>query len=208
MERKLMNNTDIELAAFHLSKNDPVLANLIEKIGYCTLKKKKDHFDSLLGSVIGQQLSLKAAESIYNRVKLHFKDGLLPAYIINETDENLRKLGLSNAKVKYVKDLSQRILAEELVLKRLPRMPDDKLMESLTAVKGIGSWTAHMFMIFSLSRLNVLPTGDLGLKRAIMINYRLRKMPDEKKIIQISKKNNWAPYNSVASWYLWKSLEI
>lgn len=203
-----MNNTDIELAASHLSKNDPVLANLIEKIGYCTLKKKKDHFDSLLGSVIGQQLSLKAAESIYNRVKLHFKDGLLPAYIINETDENLRRLGLSNAKVKYVKDLSQRILAEELVLKRLPRMPDDKLMESLTAVKGIGSWTAHMFMIFSLSRLNVLPTGDLGLKRAIMINYRLRKMPDEKKIIQISKKNNWAPYNSVASWYLWKSLEI
>ncbi|HEX2984238.1 MAG TPA: hypothetical protein VHO28_11905, partial [Ignavibacteriales bacterium] len=185
-----MNNTDIELAAFHLSTNDPVLAKLIEKIGYCTLKKKKDHFDSLLGSVIGQQLSLKAAESIYNRVKLHFKDGLLPAYIINETDENLRRLGLSNAKVKYVKDLSQRILAEELVLKRLPRMPDDKLMESLTAVKGIGSWTAHMFMIFSLSRLNVLPTGDLGLKRAIMINYRLRKMPDEKKIIQISKKNN------------------
>jgi DNA-3-methyladenine glycosylase II len=91
---------------------------------------------------------------------------------------------------------------------KLTRLPDEDLIEQLTAVKGIGTWTAHMFLIFSLCRLNVLPTGDLGLKRAIMINYKLRKPPDEKKMVQISKKYNWQPYNSVASWYLWKSLEI
>jgi DNA-3-methyladenine glycosylase II len=107
-----------------------------------------------------------------------------------------------------VKDLSEKILNKEIHFKNLNKMTEEQIISEYTKVKGIGVWTVHMFLIFTLARLNVLPVGDLGLKRAVMIIYNLRKLPDEKKMFLISKKNNWAPYNSIASWYLWRSLEI
>jgi DNA-3-methyladenine glycosylase II len=110
--------------------------------------------------------------------------------------------------VKYVKNLSEKVLSGEITFKGLSKKSDEEIIEHLIKVKGIGVWTAHMFLIFTLGRLNVLPVGDLGIKRAAQNVYSLKKMPDERKIFKISKVNNWSPYNSIASWYLWKSLEL
>lgn len=136
-----------------------------------------------------------------------FKNNPQPEFILRTDDSALRLLGLSNAKVKYVKDLSEKILSGEVKLKGFAKMSDDDIIAELTKVKGIGEWTAHMFLLFTLGRLDILPFGDLGIRKSIMVNYRLKKLPDEKKIKLIAKNNNWYPYCSIASLYLWRSLD-
>ncbi|MCU7495406.1 MAG: DNA-3-methyladenine glycosylase 2 family protein [Ignavibacteria bacterium] len=203
-----MEQLEIKSGIKHLSKNDKSLAGIIKKAGPCTLKAHRNYYYSLLESIIGQQLSMRVAEVICGRFMEYFRHSPSPELILATEDAVLRSLGLSNAKVKYVKDLSEKLLSGEVSLKNINRKSDGEIIEELTKVKGIGVWTAHMFLIFTLFRPNVLPTGDLGIKRAIMLNYKLEAMPDEEMIRQIALENNWHPYSTLASWYLWKSLEI
>jgi DNA-3-methyladenine glycosylase II len=203
----------VKTAKKYLSKNDRVMKDIINKVGEFRVKPHTNYFETLVDSIVSQQLSLKAAETIYNRfIDVFISDGIekfpSPEQIIQKEDEKLRECGLSNAKVKYIKDLCLKTLDNTVQIHKMNLLPDDEIISELVKVKGIGVWTAHMFLIFCLARLNVLPVGDLGIKRAVMINYRLRKFPDEKKVETISKKNKWAPYNTVASWYLWQSLKL
>lgn len=203
-----MENIEIRNGILHLSKNDKSLAGIIKKAGRCTLRAHRNYYYSLLENIVGQQLSMRVAEVICARFMGYFKDTPTPEVILKTDDQILRGLGLSNAKVKYVKDLSQKLLDGEVSLKNINKKSDEEIIEELTKVKGIGIWTAHMFLIFTLCRMNVLPVGDLGIKRAIMLNYNLGQMPDEEIIREIARKNKWHPYNTLASWYLWKSLEF
>jgi DNA-3-methyladenine glycosylase II len=203
-----MNSLEIENGIKHLSINDKRLEKIILKCDVYNLSPGKNYYDALLKAIIGQQLSTYAAKTIYNRFINFFNNNPTPEKILNTADTELRNLGLSNAKTKYVKDLSERISSKEIYLNRLVRKSDPEIISELTKVKGIGEWTVHMFLIFTLARSDVLPVNDLGLKRAVMNVYGLRKLPDEKRIYKISKENKWSPYNSIASWYLWRSLEI
>jgi DNA-3-methyladenine glycosylase II len=199
---------EIQKGIVHLSRNDKCLSTLIKKIGKCNLRAHNNYYTALLESIICQQLSPKAADAIYKRFVNYFNNDPKPEKILATEHSEIRNLGLSNSKVKYIKDLSDKIIKKEITFRNINSKNDEEIISELTKVKGIGVWTVHMFLIFTLGRLNVLPTGDLGLKRAIMIGYQLRKIPNEKKFIEISRKNNWSPYCSIASWYLWKSLEL
>lgn len=198
---------EFQKALEHLKKNDPILSRIIANYVKRNLTPHRKYFNLLLGAIIGQQLSIKAARSIKNKVFNYFNENPTPLKIIETEDTVLRNLGLSNAKVKYVKDLSHKILTRELKLKGISKKSDEEIIYELTKVKGIGVWSAQMFLIFVLARLNVLPTGDLGIRKAVMINYGLKKLPDDQKIILIAKENNWEPYCSVASLLLWHSLD-
>lgn len=201
-----MLNTEFQKGLEHLKGNDPVLAKIILIYDKQNLIPHRKYFNLLLGAIVGQQLSVLAARSIKNRVFKYYNNHPTPEKILNTTDQTLRSLGLSNAKVQYVKDLSHKILNGEVKLKGLSQMSNDEIIKELTKVKGIGIWSVHMFLIFVLARLDVLPTGDLGIKKAIMLNYKLKSLPDENKIKLIAKKNNWHPYYSIASLLLWHSL--
>lgn len=202
-----MNSKEIENGIIHIYKNDSCLAKIIDTSKRCQLKPEKDYFNSLLKAIVQQQLSIAAASSIYLRFSSFFNGNLTPDKIIDTSDTDLRKLGLSNAKVKYVKNLSSKILNGELNLKGISVKTNEEIIKELTVVKGIGVWSSHMFLIFTLGRLNILPIGDLGIRKAAMNIYKLRKLPDEKRLLKLSAINNWSPYNSIASWYLWRSLE-
>ncbi len=203
-----MKYSEIQNGIIHIKKNDKRLAEIIKRSEQCKLKPRRNYYEMLLRSIIQQQLSITAAASIHKKFITHFDSNPLPEKIINTPHEVLRSLGLSNAKSKYVKDLSEKILTGDINFKGLGEKSDEEIIELLTKVKGIGVWTVHMFLIFTLGRLNVLPVGDLGLKRAMKNIYGLKRLPDEKKIFNISKQNRWEPYNSVACWYLWVSLEL
>ncbi len=203
----IMITKEIEKGIQHLSRNDNRIATLIKKNRKCNLQPHNDYFISLLGSIIQQQLSIKAADSIYNRFLGLTGKKPTPEIILNLPDIQLRNCGLSNSKVKYVKDLSAKVLNKEISLMNLEAKEESEIITELTKVKGIGVWTVHMFLIFTLGRLNVLPTGDLGIKRAIKLNYNLRKIPTERKVLDVARKNSWEPYCSIASWYLWTSLD-
>jgi DNA-3-methyladenine glycosylase II len=202
-----LNKNDFELGIDHLCKHDKVLSAIIKKYGTRNLMPHRKYFNLLLGAIISQQLSVKAAASIEKRFMTHFKNHPTPESVFATEDLTLRGFGLSNAKVKYVKDLSAKILSGEVRLKGFGKMSNDEIITELTKVKGIGVWSVHMFLIFNLARLNILPTGDLGIRKAVMLNYRLKKMPTEEKLEKIAALNNWHPYCTVASIYLWQSLD-
>ena len=203
-----MNSIEIENGIDHIYNNDKKLATVIDAAGGCDLKPKKDYYHALLRSIVGQQLSTVVAGVIRERFFGYFDNKPLPEKIVSTPDQKLRNLGLSWAKVKYVKDLSQNIINKQVHFRGLNRMSDEDIISEFTKVKGIGAWTVHMFLIFTLGRLNVLPVSDLGIKRAAKLNYNLRKLPGEERLIKLSKQNGWAPYNSIASWYLWKSIDM
>lgn len=203
-----MNSIEIENGISHIYNNDKKLATIIEAAGVCTIRPRKDHYHSLLRSIVGQQLSTTAAGAIRERFFDYFNHKLFPEDILKTPDQKLRNLGLSWAKIKYVKDLSQKMVNNEIHFRGLHKMTDEKIIAEFTKVKGIGNWTVHMFLIFTLGRLNVLPTSDLGIKKAAKLNYNLRKLPDEKRLKMLSKENGWEPYNSIASWYLWRSIDM
>ena len=202
-----MHNHEIRKAINHLSKNDKVISTIIKNIGIINLSSTDKYFYALLRSIIGQQLSVHAADTICDRFMNFFHNKPEPELIIQTDHAVLRGLGLSNAKVRYVKDLSQKMLSKEISLKNLSRKTDQEITDELTKVKGIGVWTVHMFLIFSMKRLNVLPHSDLGIRKSLMVNYGLRKLPDEKKVNLMAKKNGWHPYCSIVSMYLWRSLD-
>lgn len=198
----------LRAAEKYLSQKDKRLGPVIESSGPCRIKPHKDYYGELVGSIVGQQLSTVAAGTIWRRILDVFGDKMpTPQQLIKVDDQKLRDVGLSWAKVSYVKDLARHILDGRLDLDHISTMPNEQLIEQLTAVKGIGEWSAHMFMMFGLGRLDILPTGDLGIRKAIMNLYSLKELPAPEQIITIAAKNNWHPYESVACWYLWQSLD-
>jgi DNA-3-methyladenine glycosylase II len=192
----------------HLASNDVVLAALIARYGDCTIKPHKDYYPELVSSIISQQLSVKAASTIYNRF-LELCGGKLPTpeFLLTVPAESLRQIGCSYAKASYIHDLAQHIIDGRLDLDHISTLPNEEVIKQLVAVKGIGEWSAHMFMIFSLGRLDILPTGDLGVRKAVQQQYCLAELSTPAEMKEIAAKNNWAPYESVASWYLWRSLD-
>ena len=189
-------------------RRDPVLARLIKAHGPCGLAaaQRNDHFTAIVRAITGQQLSTKAASTIFGRLVALMPGGTLtPAGLASVTDEQLRAVGMSRQKIAYFRDLTAHVQSGELPLESLDAMSDDEVIAALTKVKGIGRWSAEMFLMFRLHRPDVLPVDDLGIVNAIKAVYGLRKRPDAKRIRTIGKA--WEPYRSVACWYLWRSLD-
>jgi DNA-3-methyladenine glycosylase II len=193
-------------AVNHLKKCDPVLCAIIERVGTCRMEFSPAEFSSLAEAIVYQQLNGKAAVTIFRRFAALAGEPLTPAGILKLSDEQLRSVGLSKQKSAYLKDLSAKTAAGALDFSRLAGLPDEEVIKHLTQVKGIGVWTAHMFLMFSLRRPDVLPTGDYGVQMAIRKHYKKRKLPKPQDMEKIAKA--WAPYRSVACWYLWRSLDI
>lgn len=186
----------------HLRK-DRKLAKVIDLVGEFNLSLTKNPFESLVEAIITQQLSAKAADSISARFRAIYGKFPKPADVIGTSDAKLRKAGLSYMKVSYIKDLSKKVESKEIRLAYMKNLSDEEVVVQLTQVKGIGRWTAEMFLIFSLGRLDVLPVGDLGLRKGIKNLYSLEELPEKEQIERIAEK--WRPYRSVATWYLWRS---
>jgi DNA-3-methyladenine glycosylase II len=190
---------------------DEVMARLIYEQGALVrrdlkLERPGDAYGALLRSIVGQQLSTKAARTIYGRM-LELFDGHAPSplQLLAANPDDIRAAGLSRPKINYLRDLAQHVEDGELELDRLDELPDEEVIEQLTAVKGIGEWSAHMFLMFHLGRPDVLPVGDQGIRNAIKTQYRLRKLPDAKRIEKIARP--WRPYRTLACLYLWSSLD-
>jgi len=190
----------------HLNKSDPVLAAIIEKIGPCKMQFGEPTFHSLAEAILYQQLNGKAAVTIFNRFTALAGDPLTPEGILKLTDTQMRGVGLSKQKNSYLRDLSEKTKAGLLEFERLPELSEQEVIEHLTQVKGIGVWTAHMFLMFTLRRPDILPTGDYGVQAAIKKYYGKRKWPKPAVMEKIAKP--WVPYRSIACWYLWKSLDV
>ena len=190
-------------------RRDPVLAAIIKQHGPCGLgaaRDRFDHFAMLVRAIVFQQLSTKAATTIHTRLLACFPGGkATPECLAAVTDEQLRAAGISRQKANYLRDLCEKVASGEVPLDTVDAMTDDEVIEALTKVKGIGRWTAEMFLIFRLQRPDVLPVGDLGIVNAIQKAYRLRKKPTPDRMRKLGEA--WRPYRSVATWYLWRSLD-
>jgi DNA-3-methyladenine glycosylase II len=203
-----VSKADLERAAEQLSAHDPVLRPLIKRYGLFTPRPHTDYYRELVSSIIGQQLSVKAAASIEKRFVDHFGGNFpSPGQILATDTETLRSLGFSRAKAVYVTDLAGHVKSGELEIEKLPSLSNEENIKELTAVKGIGEWTVHMFLIFALGRLDILPVGDLGFRSAIKRQYGFEELPTPAQCAELAVKNGWHPFESVATWYLWKSLD-
>ncbi len=190
----------------HLKKSDPVMAGIIQRIGPFKLQYREPNFETLVRSIVYQQLSGRVASVIFAR--LHAAAGeeqLTPAGIMKLRPERMRKLGLSGQKTLYIRELAKHTKRGTVILEALPGFDDAAVVEHLTRVKGIGVWTAHMFLMFALRRNDVLPVGDLGIRSAMKKAYGLDDLPKPAEMEKIAAA--WKPYTSVACWYLWRSLE-
>ncbi len=213
-------------AVRHLKKFDPVMRSIIDRVGACRMRSSPPEFHSLAEAIVYQQLNGKAAVVIFGRFAALAGEPLTPEGILKLSDEQMRGAGLSRQKSAYLKDLAAKTAAGVLDFSRLPELPDEEVIAHLTQVKGIGVWTAQMFLMFSLGRGNVLPTGDYGVRMAMYRHYldrqrakaakkssagkkarkRKIKLPTPEQMEKIAKL--WEPYRSVACWYLWRSLDI
>ena len=193
-------------AVNHLKKSDPVLAAIIEKIGPCRMQFGQPTFHTLAESILYQQLNGRAAATIFNRFTAAAGDPLTPAGILKLSDAEMRAVGLSKQKTSYLRDLSEKTNAGLLEFERLPNLSEQEVIDHLTQVKGIGVWTAHMFLMFTLRRPDILPTGDYGVQAAMKKLYRKRKWPKPAVMEKIAEP--WTPYRSIACWYLWQSLDV
>ena len=189
----------------HLNLSDTVLAAVIAKVGPCGMEFGPPEFHSLAEAIVYQQLNGKAAVTIFKRFAALAGDPLTPEGILKLTDQQMRSAGLSKQKTSYLQDMSERARRGDLDFSRLHEFTDEEVIAHLTQVKGVGVWTAHMFLMFTLKRPNVLPTGDFGIRMAMKKLYRKRKMPTPEQMAKIAKA--WEPHRSVACWYLWRSLE-
>jgi len=197
-----------------LAAADPTMAALIERVGpidiATRLSRRKeerpvDAYGALLRAIVGQQLSTKAARTIYLRVvELFGGKTPSPEQLLEASEEDLRAAGLSGRKTEYVRDLASHVIGGELELDRLEELGDEEVIEEIVAVRGLGQWTAEMFLLFHLERPDVLSGGDLGIRKAIQVEYGLEEMPPPKRVIEIGEP--WRPHRSLASLYLWESL--
>lgn len=192
-------------ALAHFKKGDPILHEVGIQIKTVTLSIHPDPFLRLCRSIVGQQLSVKAALTIFGRFESLFRQGINPKELLKISDEKLRGAGLSYQKIKYLKDLSEKTISGEIDLHNLNTKENEEIVAELVKIKGIGVWTAEMFLMFSLGRPDVFTYGDLGLQNAIMKLYKLKQKPTEKQMEKLSKK--WAPYRTFAAMILWRSLD-
>jgi DNA-3-methyladenine glycosylase II len=196
---------EYQQARRHLARRDAILKTIIRGIGPCTLTCNDDHFGVLARSIISQQISSKAALAIGNRlVKALGRRGLRPGSILDADDETLRGAGLSANKVLSIRDLAAKCASGAVPLKKLRELPDEDVIEALIPVRGIGRWTAEMFLIFSLGRKDVLPVDDYGLRAGVLKHYTLDELP--KKAVLTELAEPWRPYRSIATWFIWRSL--
>jgi DNA-3-methyladenine glycosylase II len=199
----------------HLRRADPVMESIIDRVGPCLLRHPTDrggpapdHYGALVRSIVGQQVSVHAARSMLTRLQDRFGGRLpTPAQILADDPEALRAAaGLSRSKAAFLRDLAEAVSTGGLVLEELDDLPDADVGERLVQVRGIGQWTVDMFLIFHLGRPDVLPVGDLGLRRAAKLAYGLRKLPQPPRLTRLARP--WRPWRSVATWYLWASLRV
>jgi len=182
------------------------MAAIIERVGPFRLQLREPEFGTLVRSIVYQQLSGRVASKILERLIGAMPEGRLTAEgILALSPEQMRAVGLSGQKSAYLRDLAEKTISGDVDFPALPSLADDEVIEHLTRVKGVGVWTAHMFLIFALGRPDVLPTGDLGVRSAMKKAYRMRALPKPERMEKIARR--WKPYSSVASWYLWRSLE-
>lgn len=194
-------------AAEHLSQADHRLAPLIARTGRCTITPHQNYYWELVDSIISQQLSVRAAASIERRFQELFgADFPAPEAILDKSVDELRGVGLSRPKANYIRDLAQHIVDGRIKFDHLDRLSNQEIIAELTAVKGIGEWTVHMFLMFCMGRPDVLPTGDLGIKNSLKQLYGLDQLPTPSDVQAIAKQNHWHPYESIASWYVWQNL--
>lgn len=203
-----MDETNAKQAAEHLAKVDPKLAPVIVQYGLCVIRPHRNYYQALVGEIIGQQLSVKAAASIRKRFEALFGDKFpKPEAILKKSVDELRAVGLSRAKVNYIRDLAQHIVDGKVKFDHLDSLSNDEIIAELTDVKGIGEWTAHMFLMFCMGRADVLAPGDLGIRNAIKKLYGLQELPMPDQVKHRAVRNHWHPYETIACWYLWQSLE-
>lgn len=193
-------------AIAHLNAADPMMRQMIQQVGPCTLRPKRDRFRMLAESIISQQISTSAARSIKARLdELLQPAGVTPESLAEFTPEQLRVAGVSPQKAKYLLDLSDKVNSGTVQLGQIGRYSDDKVTEQLTCVKGIGKWTAKMFLMFALGRPDIFPHDDLGIRQAIRMGYGFDDLPDEQRSLEIAAA--WRPHATVASWYCWRWLD-
>lgn len=186
-------------------QKDPQLAAIIDSVGSYKLKRKNHHFSVLVESIISQQISTSAAEAIFKRFKKLYPKFPTASEILSTRKSKLRVVGLSGMKIEYLKDLARNVKEGRLDMKSLSKMKDEDAIAHLTHVKGIGRWTAEMFLIFSLGRQDVFPTDDLGLRKGVQMLFSLPEIPKPKEVERLGER--WRPYRTIATWYLWRSLE-
>jgi DNA-3-methyladenine glycosylase II len=210
-----MPDPDHSEAVAHLRGADPVMAEIIDRVGPCMLGARTDrggpahdHYGALLRGIVGQQLSVSAARSIYGRLIDRYGGRTpKPAQLLADDPDALRvAAGLSRAKVVFLRDLAERLETGALDLSDIEDVPDADVAARLLEVKGVGQWTVDMYLIFHLGRPDVLPVGDLGIRRAAMLAYGLRKLPRPERLVKLGRP--WRPFRSCASWYLWASLRV
>jgi DNA-3-methyladenine glycosylase II len=193
-------------AILHLKKSDPVMRGIIERVGAYKIEHSEPGFGTLVRSIVNQQLSGRVATVILGRLTALLPGGeITPEAILQLTPARMRKAGLSKQKTAYIRDLARKTKQGRIKFETLADLPDLEVIEHLTQVKGIGVWTAHMFLIFALRRPDILATGDLGVRAAIRKAYQLEELPLPQQVEELAVA--WRPYSSVAVWYLWRSLE-
>lgn len=193
----------------HLARRDAILRPIIKQYTPCRIQPHTRYFETMVGSIISQQLSTKAAATIQSRFKALYAPSrtLKPEQIMQTPPEQLRAVGLSGQKASYILDLASKTQTGAIKFNQLSKLENDEIIQMLTQVKGIGVWTVHMFLIFSLGRLDVLPVGDLGIRNAIQRLYGFDHAPLPAEIEALATERGWRPYCSIASWYLWRSLQ-
>jgi DNA-3-methyladenine glycosylase II len=186
-------------------KKDEYIGPLIGKYGSCTIvpSKEEDYFEDLVDAIIQQQLSIRAAKSIFEKARVGLGGEVTPERILETGKSKFRKWGLSNQKIEYIKDLAEKVGREEVDIKELSFLPDEEVMSQLTSVKGIGEWTSHMFLMFSLARPDIFPVGDLGIRKGVTKLFE--KDLEIEEMVAFSKR--WSPFRTPASWYIWSFLE-
>ena len=196
-------------AITHLKRADPILARVIERVGPCRFEPLAtgSHFNAVVRAIVYQQLSGSAAFTIHSRLlALYRGETPAPAALLATPEETLRAVGLSRQKIAYMRDLAHRVESSDVPIHALHELSDDEVIEALTRVKGVGVWTAQMFLMFRLGRPNVLPVLDLGIRKAIQRAYRMRSLPSAERIQKLGAR--WEPHCTIACWYLWRSLDV
>jgi DNA-3-methyladenine glycosylase II len=207
--RSVATPETLQDAAAYLAKIDAALAPIIATAGLPSITPNKQYYQALVESIISQQLSVKAAATILKRFLALFPgdDFPTPGQILEKEIEELRSVGLSRQKGAYIQDLAVKVLEETVRFNHLDALSNEDVIAELTMIKGVGVWTVHMFLIFCMGRLDVLPSGDLGIKNGIYSLYNLKEKPTPDQMETIAKLHKWHPYESVASWYIWHSLD-
>ena len=195
-----------DLALAHLRSADPVLAEIIERVGPYAMQYHEPTFRALVRSIVFQQLHGKAARTIFERLVEKAGGEITPDSILKLRPRQMRAVGLSKQKLTYIRDLARKTRAGVVEFERFAEMSDDQIIAELTTVKGIGQWTAHMFLMFALRRPNILPTGDYGVRAAMRKAYGMKVLPKPRTMTRMAK--SWHPYCSIASWYMWRSLDV